>query len=970
MDLQLKEVIVTLYRRDDLESFYEDMAASTDNGAQWIPDRPVGLVKKRPISRNTHYMLTETEAYNLKKDPRVWDTAVAERFKIVRQSNFVNNEPYTISNGNFFKNAPGATTLNVNWRQWGHLHCAGDANQRRKSTWGDGTAVEVVQDSITVFNNGKHVDVVIVDDPVSYDSGEWLSPSTGASRFVQYQWFNELNTLVNSIDDDFASEPTGTITYETNANTPQYHGIHVTGTACGQYYGWANEANIYNLAVTDPWPSGQQVGAFLIFDYLRAFHRSKPINPVTGIRNPTITNHSYGGIYDFETALPFGAVSAINYRGTTYNSSNPGPSGWTEAGVQADFGFNTVGERYQPAYASSIAADVEDAIEEGVVIIGAAGNDNLLMDRPGGDDWNNTVTITGIGTIYYNRGAWPNSPDSGAISVGALSDHSEFRRSTYTMFGPGVDVFAPGDDILSAYGNTGFTDSKYGSGNYYYPIQGTSMASPQVCGIIACLATNKRFTQSDAKGALQRLSVTGDMTFDVNGGGLDDNTCQQGSPNKYITISNPRPSDGLLGETTGERTTGQTFPRPTKVFQAGNYLLGTTVLEITKTWSQGTYTWTPDIHMPTTGTSPYPVAILLHGAGGNGSGMIADWQNRLPGHILVAPTGYNNVWNIIDESDAPDVEVISDLIQLLAPFTNVNENKIRILGYSNGAALALRVATEYTGSEVDMVAAFVSQLHTNQRRSGTWYKPSNHENTDSVQPFQGYDTSYTPHTPRFIMQLNGTNDTTVPYGGGTGPGGAQFFDAPNSAFYLGQAQGYVGSFKGSGDTYQAYPGIEIINYPGGNENYRVVFANEATGHNPTTGMKEVVKEWMESDGATLTLTPSGTTYNIDVTASGAVNYVMNGSDQNGTISFVADPAITVTAGDTINFILGSGVGSHPFWIKTSATTGTANGVTTGTLSGNGQTTGTMSWDTTGVTPGTYYYICQFHGLMTNTITVQ
>ncbi len=49
MDLQLKEIIVTLYRTDDLESFYEDMAASTDNGNDWIPDRPVKLAKKRPI---------------------------------------------------------------------------------------------------------------------------------------------------------------------------------------------------------------------------------------------------------------------------------------------------------------------------------------------------------------------------------------------------------------------------------------------------------------------------------------------------------------------------------------------------------------------------------------------------------------------------------------------------------------------------------------------------------------------------------------------------------------------------------------------------------------------------------------------------------------------------------------------------------------------------------------------------------
>ena len=543
-----KQYVVTLYRKEDLEQFYKEMQLSN------FP-----LVAKRPLSRNTHYMMTEEQAKQLRQDPRVWGVEAADNFQIRRQ---VNNEPYTIA-GDFFKNAPQGSTINSSLRQWGQLHCAGDQLQRRKNTWGDPTSTEIVTDTVEVFNNGRHVDVVIVDDPVSYDSGEWESPSApGQSRFVQYQWFNELNTIVNSIDDDGQTEPTGTITYGTNAATPQYHGIHVTGTACGQHYGWATEANIYNLAVTDPWPSGQQIGALLIFDYLRAFHLNKAINPLTGKRNPTITNHSYGGIYDpYERSVELADVIQIIFRGVTYNSSNPGPSGWNESGISADFGFRF--NRYQPAWSSAVAADVQDAIDDGVVIIGAAGNDNLLMAEVNDSDWDNRVTLNNFGTIYYNRGAWPNSPDSGAINVGALSDHSEFRRSTYTQFGPAIDIFAPGDDILSSYGNSGgFNDNKYPAGNYYYPIQGTSMASPQVCGVIACLATGKeRFTQADALGYLNQYSVYDDMTFNVSGGGLGDNTCQQGSPNKYLRIKNPRELVGYLSVVKGERKTGMVFPR-------------------------------------------------------------------------------------------------------------------------------------------------------------------------------------------------------------------------------------------------------------------------------------------------------------------------------------------------------------------------------------------------------------------------
>ena len=572
-----KEYIVTLYHREDLEQFYADMELGN------FP-----LAKKRPISRNTHYRMTEEQAETLRQDPRVWGVECVDSFVAVTQGvDSANNVSYQINNEEFWKDGPIASNINPNMRQWGHLHCAGNSVQRRKNGWGDGSyggTIEVVNDSIEVFSDGRNVDVVIVDDPVPPDSEEWISPTTGQNRFVPYQWFNELNTLVNSIDDDGQTEPTGTIDYGTNANQPLYHGIHVTGTACGRHYGWAREANIYNIAVTDSWDSGQSVGAFLIFDYLRAFHQSKPDNPNTGRKNPTITNHSYGGIrympYKGVDAnerpiyrLDFSDLISVNFRGVGYDSSNPGPSGWTQAGVSADFGVRFGVDTY-PSYSASIAADVQDAIEDGVVVIGAAGNDNLLMAEQNDQDWDNILDISGVGSIYYNRGAWPNSPDTDVINVGAMQDHAEFRRSTYTMFGPGLTVFAPGDQILSSFGNTGFADGKYSAGNFYYPIGGTSMASPQVCGVMACIASSRlRFTNWDVKGILNTLSIDNDMTFDINGGALDDNTCSFVSPNRYLHIDNPRPVSGFVDQYIGDRKSStltggkqQTYPRRPVLF--------------------------------------------------------------------------------------------------------------------------------------------------------------------------------------------------------------------------------------------------------------------------------------------------------------------------------------------------------------------------------------------------------------------
>jgi len=61
----LREWIVTLHNKEDLEDFYNDM--ETPGGNLYIPDRAVDLVNRREISRNTHYMLTDEEVEEVKK---------------------------------------------------------------------------------------------------------------------------------------------------------------------------------------------------------------------------------------------------------------------------------------------------------------------------------------------------------------------------------------------------------------------------------------------------------------------------------------------------------------------------------------------------------------------------------------------------------------------------------------------------------------------------------------------------------------------------------------------------------------------------------------------------------------------------------------------------------------------------------------------------------------------------------------
>jgi hypothetical protein len=94
-----------------------------------------------------------------------------------------------------------------------------------------------------------------------------------------------------------------------------------------------------------------------------------------------------------------------------------------------------------------------------------------------------------------------------------------------------------------------------------------------------------------------------------------------------------------------------------------------------------------------------------------------------------------------------------------------------------------------------------------------------------------------------------------------------------------------------------------------------------------------------------------------VTNIGIVDYVING---------VSDPPLTVVRGCSYTFDINA-VG-HPFLIKTVQGSGGANTYNDGVV-GNGTQNGVLTWDVPMAAPDALFYNCQFHGGMTNTITV-
>ena len=143
--------------------------------------------------------------------------------------------------------------------------------------------------------------------------------------------------------------------------------------------------------------------------------------------------------------------------------------------------------RRHPVRLFTYDADVEEMSDEGVHICIAAGNSSQKIDNVGGVDYDNYY-LSG-GRVYYHRGGSPFGTD--AMIVGNLDSNIHSggleQKASSSETGPGITVYAPGTNIMSAWRNSGgstyHADSNYRQNN----ITGTSMASPQVCGLGACI---------------------------------------------------------------------------------------------------------------------------------------------------------------------------------------------------------------------------------------------------------------------------------------------------------------------------------------------------------------------------------------------------------------------------------------------------------------------------------------------------
>ena len=285
------------------------------------------------------------------------------------------------------------------------------------------------------------------------------------------------------------------------------------------------------------------------------------------------------------------------------------------------------------------------------------------------------------------------------------------------------------------------------------------------------------------------------------------------------------------------------------LFTISQTLIPSTNIEITKYWYQEEqgYTYPMTIFVPEDDVPEggFPVCILLHGNGGNSGSIINQFKNILNCHILVAPSGYSKSWNICDEgSDAPDVEMVDELINQVQTYSNVNPNKIRILGSSNGAGLANNILIQNKNSGVDIVCAIVSHLNEPQYHLGNFHKPN--ALTDPLSSFCGYDNVVNPLATRKYLSISNDNDPVIPYAGGTSVVGVDFLPAETAAFYIAENNGFTGSQLTSGTT-MGSPQVTEYSYLSG----AVVHIKGDAGHSTNVTQREYIKSYFSDCEVTL-----------------------------------------------------------------------------------------------------------------------
>jgi len=162
------------------------------------------------------------------------------------------------------------------------------------------------------------------------------------------------------------------------------HGTDCAANTYGRTQGWAFNCNKWSINAYGD--DGSDIEQY--FTMMKLFHLYKPVNPLYGTKDPTISSNSWGyrstshrttGHYYYRVGL-----NTTNQDiGVSYNTSTL-PGFMNYVGTTGD-GNRMKGEHPDNAY----TAAGKEMIDAGVIFVGAAGNSNQKQVSPTHPDFNN-----------------------------------------------------------------------------------------------------------------------------------------------------------------------------------------------------------------------------------------------------------------------------------------------------------------------------------------------------------------------------------------------------------------------------------------------------------------------------------------------------------------------------------------------------------------------------------------------------
>ena len=547
-------------------------ALIVDSNQDGIPDRKIICTDSKCHSptRGT-YELTDSEATEIGNHPHVKWIELSPEDNPGNYPNASHDTKRFSSNVKIYRDlvthAPpttNPTSAELNRTNWAVKRVGIDTNGDSWPTVTGNPAV--INSNIDYSLTGKNVDIIIHDDGIFASHPEFRD-GNGKSRvrdiildgpyYIDKSYFDSnghtftrpdgrigISTTSahawweNSSSRSGSFSSVGTVAIpnsytETNSigvgvgtehNLSGGHGTACAGLAAGKNFGLAFEADLWCMSIFAP----ADLSTSLSYDAMKIFHENKPVNPITGVKNPTVINGSWG----YQAAFLSNSTVSYKFRGST-GTFTGNASVTSQVTAMKDGLDNSVTGAYRSWSTSSRSNSVDTAgnelIESGVMYVTSAGNNNQRIGV-GTDDPDRLNYMSDnyygstdprpefpSGTVPCNHRDWLHPTGIGyssaddfhpVICVGAMdefvnNDLSE-RKASYSNNGPGVDVWSPADETLTC-GTTGVSNyqdfRRADVANYFDTnFNGTSAASPVVAGLVALyMEANPTATQKDLK---------------------------------------------------------------------------------------------------------------------------------------------------------------------------------------------------------------------------------------------------------------------------------------------------------------------------------------------------------------------------------------------------------------------------------------------------------------------------------------